>query len=169
LLRTQDIEGSWRPLWFGNEGARGQENPTYGTGQVLSGIIEPAGRFFPVAAAGIDRGVRWMLRAQNIDGGWGGAVGIASSVEETAVAVGALGKYLVQGRRGGLRGTLDLKKVKQAVEAGIEWLVVKTGEGTRFEPAPIGLYFAKLWYFERLYPVIFTVAALEQYAQIKSL
>jgi len=170
LLRAQDIEGSWRPLWFGNEGARGQENPTYGTGQVLSGIIGAAGRFFPAAAAGIDKGVRWLLRAQNGDGGWGGAVGVASSVEETAVAVEALGKYCnARGRRGGLRGAVDRAQVKQAVEAGVEWLVMSTEEGTRFEPAPIGLYFAKLWYFERLYPVIFTVKAFEQYTQIKSL
>jgi squalene-hopene/tetraprenyl-beta-curcumene cyclase len=28
------------------------------------------------------------------------------------------------------------------------------------QPAPIGFYFAKLWYYERLYPLIFTVAAL---------
>ena len=28
------------------------------------------------------------------------------------------------------------------------------------EPAPIGLYFAKLWYFERLYPLIFSLDAL---------
>lgn len=28
------------------------------------------------------------------------------------------------------------------------------------EPAPIGFYFAKLWYYERLYPLIFTVGAL---------
>jgi squalene-hopene/tetraprenyl-beta-curcumene cyclase len=28
--------------------------------------------------------------------------------------------------------------------------------------SPIGFYFAKLWYYERLYPLIFTVAALGQ-------
>ncbi len=28
------------------------------------------------------------------------------------------------------------------------------------EPAPIGFYFAKLWYFAKLYQLIFTVAAL---------
>jgi squalene-hopene/tetraprenyl-beta-curcumene cyclase len=30
------------------------------------------------------------------------------------------------------------------------------------EPSPIGFYFAKLWYYERLYPRIFTVAALKR-------
>jgi squalene-hopene/tetraprenyl-beta-curcumene cyclase len=30
------------------------------------------------------------------------------------------------------------------------------------EPSPIGFYFAKLWYYEKLYPLIFTVSALGQ-------
>jgi squalene-hopene/tetraprenyl-beta-curcumene cyclase len=33
-------------------------------------------------------------------------------------------------------------------------------DGTFTDPSPIGFYFAKLWYFEKLYPIIFTVAAL---------
>jgi squalene-hopene/tetraprenyl-beta-curcumene cyclase len=33
-------------------------------------------------------------------------------------------------------------------------------DGSFREPSPIGFYFAKLWYFERLYPLIFAVAAL---------
>ena len=31
-----------------------------------------------------------------------------------------------------------------------------------FDPAPIGFYFAKLWYYEKLYPLVFAVAALGQ-------
>ena len=27
--------------------------------------------------------------------------------------------------------------------------------------APIGFYFAKLWYFERLYPMVYTAAAFQ--------
>ena len=41
---------------------------------------------------------------------------------------------------------------------GRQWLLARAA----FEPAPIGLYFAKLWYFEKLYPLIFTVAALHR-------
>ncbi len=55
------------------------------------------------------------------------------TIEETALAVAATGDP--RGRR---------------------WLLTRDA----FEPAPIGLYFAKLWYFEKLYPLIFTVAAL---------
>jgi len=34
--------------------------------------------------------------------------------------------------------------------------------------SPSGFYFAKLWYYERLYPQIFTVAALSRMARIYS-
>ncbi len=36
------------------------------------------------------------------------------------------------------------------------------------QPAPIGFYFAKLWYYERLYPMVFTVAALEAVARLEA-
>ncbi|MDB5330677.1 MAG: shc 2, partial [Phycisphaerales bacterium] len=49
----------------------------------------------------------------------------------------------------------------QAVSRGVAWLLTNTDRGTRFDPTPIGFYFAMLWAFERLYPLIFTVAALE--------
>ena len=32
--------------------------------------------------------------------------------------------------------------------------------GTWLQPSAIGFYFAKLWYYEEMYPVVFTVAAL---------
>ncbi|HND53227.1 MAG TPA: hypothetical protein PLV92_12545, partial [Pirellulaceae bacterium] len=39
--------------------------------------------------------------------------------------------------------------------------LIRTVETRRhLESSPIGLYFAKLWYHERLYPLSFTVAAL---------
>ena len=59
--------------------------------------------------------------------------GSFGTIEETALAVAATG---------------DAR--------GRHWLTTRAA----FEPAPIGLYFAKLWYFEKLYPLIFTVAAL---------
>jgi squalene-hopene/tetraprenyl-beta-curcumene cyclase len=46
----------------------------------------------------------------------------------------------------------------------VVWLIA-TPVGGRVTPAaPIGLYFAKLWYFERLYPLIFLAGALERVA-----
>jgi squalene-hopene/tetraprenyl-beta-curcumene cyclase len=43
---------------------------------------------------------------------------------------------------------------------GLERLMEQTLNGTVFPAAPIGLYFAKLWYSEKLYPLLFTVEAL---------
>ena len=43
---------------------------------------------------------------------------------------------------------------------GVAWLVEQVERGGLSHPSPIGFYFAKLWYFEKLYPIIFTVSAL---------
>ena len=55
----------------------------------------------------------------------------------------------------------DADEIRAAVGRGVEWLIATTEEGARFDAAPIGLYFARLWYSEELYPLIFTVGALE--------
>ena len=64
---------------------------------------------------------------------------------------------------------IPVESIKAALARGAEWLIRQTGEGTQFPPAPIGFYFAKLWYYERLYPVIFTVAALECVQSLKDI
>jgi len=46
------------------------------------------------------------------------------------------------------------------VNKGLAWLVEQVEIGGLHHPTPIGFYFAKLWYYEKLYPMIFTVAAL---------
>jgi squalene-hopene/tetraprenyl-beta-curcumene cyclase len=74
-------------------------------------------------------------------------MGIESSVEETALAVDALAST------GG-------EKADEQIGRGIHWLLDRVESGEWRKPSPIGLYFAKLWYFEKLYPLIFTVAAL---------
>jgi squalene-hopene/tetraprenyl-beta-curcumene cyclase len=45
---------------------------------------------------------------------------------------------------------------------GVNWLISAVESGDWTQVSPIGFYFAKLWYHERLYPIIFTVAALGQ-------
>ena len=47
-----------------------------------------------------------------------------------------------------------------SAQRGLDWLLEQVETDQFRKPAPIGLYFAKLWYFERLYPIIFTVSAL---------
>ncbi|MHB1310115.1 MAG: prenyltransferase/squalene oxidase repeat-containing protein, partial [Limisphaerales bacterium] len=144
LLATQRDDGAWLPLWFGNEAAPEKLNPVYGTAQVLAALTE-----LDHSAAGTEAAVqtaaRLLQNAQNPDGGWGGDRGVVSSIEETSLALAALLK--VPGTEVAARRGLD--RVLQCVE-----------NGTFDQPAPIGLYFARLWYFERLYPVIFTLKAL---------
>jgi len=143
LAREQRPNGSWLPLWFGNQHAPGDTNPTYGTARVLAAYrdldlenLEPA-----------HSGTRFLLGIQNADGGWGGAKDTPSSVEETALAVEAL-IGLAPG------------DARPAVEHGLQWLIDRVEAGGLHEPAPIGFYFARLWYSEKLYPMIFAVAAL---------
>jgi squalene-hopene/tetraprenyl-beta-curcumene cyclase len=145
-------------LWFGNEGAPGQENPTFGTSRVLSGLAEFHGEEYPHLSETGRKGIAWVLDVQGSDGGWGGGGTSPPSIEETAVAVDALAKWHLRLRSDGERSDSD--RLNDAVSRGCEWLIERTGGGENFEPAPIGLYFAKLWYYERLYPVIFTLGAL---------
>ena len=142
LARTQRPDGSWLPLWFGCQHAPEDENPTYGTARVLAAYRD----LDRMTAEPARRGVRWLLAAQNADGGWGGAPHPPSSVEETALAVEVL-----------LSAGPD---AEAAVNNGLAWLVQRVESGGLYDPTPIGFYFAKLWYFEKLYPIIFTVAAL---------
>ena len=84
------------------------------------------------------------------------------------VAPGYARNYL-EPRRLGVRATPEaiaaMQKKREAYEVQeAAKLAEATERGRRFEPAPIGLYFAKLWYFERLYPLAFTAAALARLA-----
>jgi squalene-hopene/tetraprenyl-beta-curcumene cyclase len=142
LVRSQQADGTWIPLWFGNQRAPEQANPVYGTSRVLLCAALGSG---PAWKDAVKRARGWLARAQNEDGGFGGAPGLDSTIEETALAVEGLAAS----------GGSD-----PAVTRGCRWLAEATSEGTRFEPSPIGLYFAKLWYWDRLYPLLFTVGAL---------
>jgi squalene-hopene/tetraprenyl-beta-curcumene cyclase len=107
------------------------------------------------------RGAEWLLACMTADGGAGGGPGLLPSIEETALTVEALARVAAEGRDAGLRD-----RATDAVARGVAWLLDHTAAATRFPSAPIGLYFAKLWYDEELYPLAFTVAALERAAAI---
>jgi squalene-hopene/tetraprenyl-beta-curcumene cyclase len=150
LKRTQHRDGSWIPLWFGNQyRSRDEENPTYGTTMVCR-ALEVLPRTGQVETM-LERGLEWLSRNQNSDGGWGGGLGTPSSIEETALAIGALAK------NAGIQ-----TKTASSIEKGFAWLIDATENGTQFPASPIGFYFAKLWYFERLYPIVWTVEAVNR-------
>ncbi len=155
LGNSQRDDGSWLPLWFGNQFVHNDENPNYGTSRVLAAYRDTA-RFQDQTAR---RALDWLVSNQNTDGGWGGggdkgegrggrgSIEIESSVEETALAVEVL---------------LSDKKSHDSATRGLQWLMDRVETGTFEETTPIGFYFAKLWYFESLYPVSFTAAALNR-------
>ena len=57
-------------------------------------------------------------------------------------------------------------KLVKARDKAADWLVSQVESGAWTEPSPIGFYFAKLWYYEKLYPMIATVAALSSYRRL---
>lgn len=165
LVQTQLRDGAWSPLWFGNQHVADERNLTYGTARVVRALVD-VGR-----ARGADgvlhplqRGVEWMLRAQLADGSWGGGVGGRPSIEETAVAMEALAALACAD----LLPPPEWKRLVAAVERAALWLVERVERDEWQAPAPIGFYFAKLWYFERLYPIIFAVAALNGAGRLHS-
>jgi squalene-hopene/tetraprenyl-beta-curcumene cyclase len=56
----------------------------------------------------------------------------------------------------------DRAEVVSAYHRGLDWLVAAVESDRFLQSSPIGLYFAKLWYYEELYPIIFTASALRR-------
>jgi squalene-hopene/tetraprenyl-beta-curcumene cyclase len=173
LSRTQQPDGSWLPLWFGNQDRSAEDNPIYGTGRVLLAYAA----LDNLGCAQADRGIEYLRENQNADGGWGGGpvhaahpqnasrnaqqarqiaqskeiaenITICSSVEETSIAL----EGLIQ--CGG-----DLSR-DASIMRGLACLINMVERGETRQASPIGFYFAKLWYYERLYPAIFSLSAL---------
>ncbi|MEZ5301755.1 MAG: prenyltransferase/squalene oxidase repeat-containing protein [Verrucomicrobiales bacterium] len=153
LLRAQNADGSWHPLWFGNQHRRDEANPTYGTAHVVLALLDR-----PDEAPAARRGTRWLLDNQNADGGWGAGEASPSTIEESALAIEALAEA---------RKRLGPEIPAAALQGGLRYLIEATANGANFPAAPIGFYFAKLWYFEKLYPLAWTMAALRRLAEVE--
>ncbi len=144
LDSSQRPDGSWTALWFGHQATEDLESPVIGTSRVLQCYRDlSAGTLAPAK-----RAIEFLVAARNSDEGWGGCGG-PSTVEETALAVDALSSF----------GPGD-EEVMKAVEGGARWLTWAVEENRLDNPSPVGLYFAKLWYAERLYPVMWAVSGL---------
>ena len=50
--------------------------------------------------------------------------------------------------------------VSLSVRRGVSWLIARVQYDSWVHASPIGFYFARLWYFEKIYPLAFTVGAL---------
>lgn len=162
LLDCRRPDGSFVPLWFGNQYSPDMANPVYGTAKVLLGlqcVSSWPGLMGQQATDLCQAGSDWLVHAQSSDGGWGGDVSCPASIEESALALEALTTCFRQ-------GLARTNAVEDALWRGANWLVEHTGGGRYFSPSPIGLYFAKLWYHEDLYPLIFSTAAMGELASL---
>jgi len=167
LEKQQRADGSWLPLWFGNQFQRDDENPFYGTARVLEALagVQRAGGLTTDHLAMVVRlaaqGASWLQQSLRADGSWGTGEGSTGTVEETSLCVDAYATWCLAS------GRADAENVS-VVNRSATWLIKRVENGAWREPAPIGFYFAKLWYYERLYPLIFTVGALERVEALRS-
>lgn len=148
MKQAQAADGSWSPLWFGDQDAPQEQSLVYGTATATEYLSASSD---PLAVLLAAKGVRYLLAAQNSDGGWGGIKEAPSKVTLTAKALSALASY----------PDCD----PQAIERGFDWLYQRYADGTWLQREPIGLYFARLWYSEELYSLTFVLQALKKLKQ----
>jgi squalene-hopene/tetraprenyl-beta-curcumene cyclase len=151
LIGAQGRDGSWLPLWYGNQNRPQEDNPIYGTAKVLLAVRDLGRLDSPPPRRALD----WLVSMQRAEGSFGscGATAGPASVEETALAVEAL---ITCGQA---------QAHEEAAMKGLQWLTDAVEANRHGESSPIGLYFAKLWYHERLYPLIMTAGVLGQAAR----
>ncbi|MGZ8901126.1 MAG: prenyltransferase/squalene oxidase repeat-containing protein, partial [Limisphaerales bacterium] len=145
LAKNQRTDGAFIPLWFGNEEGHDDQNPVYGTAQVLIALNELTRLNLEIPESIGARATQFLNSVQHPTGGWGGDKGIPETLEETALAVEALSRDA---------------EPSEPVRRGLGRLIETVEEGRHQKASPIGFYFARLWYYERLYPLIFAVSAL---------
>ncbi len=111
-----------------------------------------------------------------------GPQSLVSTMEETAIAIegllsvwaayqrdtifaSGLDQQITSTRRERLENAelSPSELLEAAIIGGVEFLIQGVETGRHREPWPIGFYFAKLWYHERLYPVVFAVSALGKF------
>ena len=148
LKKNQRADGSFVPLWFGCEQAPDQLNNTYATAQTIL-ACESLGES---SRSLIEPAVTYLRSIQNTDGGFGGCMGAKSTAEETGLVLRALSAV----------SDPDSETLQRAAR----WLMERQRADGSWDPAPIGFYFAVLWYYEELYPLCYALGGLGAYAQL---
>ena len=134
----------------------------------------------------IRRGLRYLEKQQRTDGSWlplwfgsqanpnhenpvYGTVRVLEALRELDESefptVGKMKHRGFQGLENGVNADCSIEEVALATGVtgqGVDRLLEMTNSGMTFPSSPIGLYFASLWYSEKLYPLIFTVEALKR-------
>jgi squalene-hopene/tetraprenyl-beta-curcumene cyclase len=87
---------------------------------------------------------KYLIDNQSDDGSWSGKTGIPGTVEETSLAICALAETN-----------------REACLKGIRWIEKQD----QVKASPIGLYFALLWYDEKMYPLIFQIEGLRRFLE----
>ena len=142
LQNNQRNDGALLPLWFGNQQAEGHINPVYGTARVVTYLhdvidcnwlsVDLKNKILEI----IEKGKNYLFAVQNEDGSWGGDKGVPGSIEETSLALSAI----------------IYTHEMQRIEKGFHWLNCEY-KAKGLKASPIGLYFASLWYHEKMYPL----------------
>ncbi len=165
LKQQQHFDGWWRPLWFGCQYTPDDTNEVYGTARVMAALADMPDDYLYLTRPMLEKAAHWLISAQCPNGGFSGGISqlIAdsqhdlASIEETALAVLALKKAVKHLPNEKQKKTDSLN---QALSRAVEYLHTRwQSESLDSLSAPIGLYFAKLWYYEKLYPLIFSTAA----------
>ncbi len=140
LNKEQRADGSFIPLWFGDQYAKDKSAPVYGSAVVLEHLSGCS------AVEILERTKDFLLKSQHESGGWGSCDSEQDYVIFTARCVKALIPY---------------KDAESAIVRAKKFLRPYLDNPETIPNEPIGLYFAHLWYDEKLYAPIFLAACEE--------
>ena len=135
-------DGYWRDLWLAKD--------TYGTACAIIALVKAGVKNVPE----VQRGIEWLERTQNADGGWGEDMfgnPTESTVEQTAWSTYAL---------------LLADPEKPAAEQGIAFLLKHQREDGSWPERCVGIYWEIIGgYADPIYASVFPILALNQLLQ----
>ena len=135
-------DGYWRDLWLAKD--------TYGTACAIIALVKAGAKNVPE----VQRGIEWLERTQNADGGWGEDMfgnPTESTVEQTAWSTYAL---------------LLANPEKPAAAQGIAFLLKHQRENGSWPERCVGIYWEIIGgYADPIYASVFPILALNQLSQ----